>query len=112
NDIIERISEEEVPYWSLDKYLMTLSGVNGITINTIHQAKGLEYQAVILDQMNLGRIPYQMWNRSTGEFMPAAPDEVEDGRNLFYVAMSRAKRYLIITHNWNPSRFINIAAPT
>jgi superfamily I DNA/RNA helicase len=105
-EIIERISDEELPLWSLEKYFKTLSGVDGITINTIHQAKGLEYDAVILDQMNVGKIPYQFWDRTNRVYLPLTEESIGDGRKLFYVALSRAKKYLIVLHNWNPSMFI------
>ena len=35
-------------------------------------------------------------------------EDIENGKNQFYVAVSRAKKYLIILHNWKPSMFINI----
>jgi len=108
NDIIDRINTEEILFWDTEKYFKTLSGIDGVTINTIHQAKGLEYDAVILDQMNVGRIPFQAWDRVDREFLDATQKNIEDGKNLFYVALSRAKKKLIILHNWKPSMFIEL----
>ena len=105
-EIILRIDEKEKPFWKIEKYFKALSGVDGITINTIYQAKGLEYDAVILDQMNLGRIPHQRWDKVNKIYLPPTNDNIEDGRKLFYVAISRAKKHLIIIYNWNPSMFI------
>ncbi len=106
-DIIQRIDSNELAFWTAEKYFKTLSGVDGITINTIHQAKGLEYDAVILDQMNVGRIPFQIWDRVNRLYLPATQESITDGRNLFYVAVSRAKKILIILHNWNASMFVS-----
>lgn len=108
-DILERIKEDEIPFWTIGKYLKTLSEIDGITINTIHQAKGLEYDAVILDNINENKIPYQKCiDRRNWLYETLSPERIEDGRNLFYVALSRARKYLIILHNWKPSMFINL----
>jgi len=107
-EIIDLIDSEESTSWNLEKYSKTLSGVGGITINTIHQSKGLEYSAVILDNINTGRLPYQQWNRQARLFMPLTEGNLKDGKTLFYVGVSRAKLMLIITHNFNPSLLINV----
>jgi len=100
------LDEEEAKLWTFEKYIETLSGVSGITINTIHQAKGLEYEVVILNEINEGRIPYQVWNRANKEYLPLTEESREDGRTLLYVGVSRAKVALVILHNWKPSMFI------
>lgn len=106
DEIISQINEQEANSWTFEKYLQTIAGFSGITINTIHQAKGLEYDAVILNGMSGGRIPYQRWNRSARAYDPITPENFVDGKAKFYVGVSRAKLKLIITHNWNPSMFI------
>ncbi|NAY91382.1 UvrD-helicase domain-containing protein [Muricauda sp. JGD-17] len=106
DEIIELISDEEAPSWTVEKYFNTLSGINGITVNTIHQSKGLEYQSVILNGVNEGRIPYQVWNWDTQTREPLTEENLENGRTLLYVGMSRSKTILILLHNWNPSLFI------
>ncbi|MCK5117545.1 MAG: ATP-dependent helicase [Candidatus Aegiribacteria sp.] len=108
-EIIDLISEEEKQAWSIGEYLKTLAGVDGITCNTIHKAKGLEFDAVILNGMNENRIPYQkLINRSNWTYAELTTADIENGRNLFYVAVSRAKKYLILLHNWKPSMFIGL----
>lgn len=109
DDIISRIETDERADWLIEKYLKTLSGIEGITINTIHQAKGLEYDVVILDNINENRIPHQKFLGRQGDdyiYEELTEEAIDDGRNLFYVALSRAKRYLLILHNWKPSMFI------
>ena len=105
-ELLSLLDEEEVTQWTFEKYIETLSGIAGITINTIHQAKGLEYEVVILNEINEGKIPYQVWNKSNKEYLPLTEESREDGRTLLYVGVSRAKAVLVVLHNWKPSMFI------
>jgi len=109
DELNEIINSDERPFWSTRNYLETLAGVDGITCNTIHKAKGLEFDAVILNGMNENKIPYQkLLDRETWTYEELTEDGLLNGRNLFYVALSRAKKYLFILYNWKPSIFINI----
>ncbi len=65
----------------------------GVTLATIHAAKGLEWEAVIVAGCAEGSIPHA---QSTS--MEALPEE----RRLFYVAVTRARRHLLLT--WSRSR--------
>jgi DNA helicase-2/ATP-dependent DNA helicase PcrA len=56
---------------------------------TIHSAKGLEFEHVILAGAEEGIFPH---SRTLFE-----SDQLEEERRLFYVAMTRAKKKLIIT---------------
>ncbi|MDD3239756.1 MAG: 3'-5' exonuclease, partial [Lachnospira sp.] len=57
----------------------------GVHLQTMHGAKGLEFQAVFILDVNEGIIPYQK---------ALLEDEMEEERRMFYVAMTRAKEYL------------------
>lgn len=77
---------------------------NGLTVTTMHSAKGLEYDAVFLPEANEGLTPYKK---------AAKPEEMEEERRMFYVAMTRAKNHLHIydvreyyNKELEPSRFI------
>ena len=79
----------------------------GLQILTMHGAKGLEFTVVFLLDANEGNMPHR---RSS------MPSEIEEERRLFYVAMTRAKRYLHISYvlerfhrKMAPSRFIKEA---
>lgn len=61
---------------------------SGITLMTIHAAKGLEWPCVIVAGCNEGTIPSKQ---------SASNDGIEAERRLFYVAMTRAQDHLILT---------------
>src|SRR5690606_22760065 len=63
---------------------------NGITLMTIHSAKGLEFPVVFLVGMEEGLFPH---SRSLME-----PAEIEEERRLCYVGMTRAKERLYLTY--------------
>jgi len=108
-ELLNLIDKSEAEQWTFGKYVETLSGINGITVNTIHQAKGLEYDIVILNQMNENRIPYQKFLERQGNdyiYADLTEESMEDGRTLLYVGVSRAKAFLVVLHNWKPSMFI------
>ena len=58
-EIVDSINTEEAENWTLEKYFKTVSGIDGITVNTIHQAKGLEYDIVFLNGVSENRIHRQ-----------------------------------------------------
>ncbi len=62
-----------------------------VFVSTIHKAKGLEFDNVIVFDVIEGRLP-NFYNEGNSKGL------AEDARKL-YVAMSRAKRRLIITHS-------------
>ncbi|WP_394833857.1 DUF2067 family protein [Pendulispora rubella] len=81
-----------------------------VTLMTVHGAKGLEFQHVFLTGMEEDMFPYKSME-DRGE------EDMEEERRLAYVAITRARRHLLITHTsarqifgktrWGtPSRFI------
>jgi DNA helicase-2/ATP-dependent DNA helicase PcrA len=62
----------------------------GITLMTIHAAKGLEYPAVIVAGCNEGIIPSK-------QAVEGGDGDIEEERRLMYVAMTRAMNQLILT---------------
>ncbi len=78
---------------------------SGITVTTMHSAKGLEFDAVFLLEANEELTPYKK---------AAKPEELEEERRMFYVAMTRAKNHLHIyevkeyyNKELPPSRFLD-----
>jgi DNA helicase-2/ATP-dependent DNA helicase PcrA len=68
-----------------------LGEVEKVTLMTVHGAKGLEFELVLLTGMEEDMFPYR--NQE-----PRSPEEMEEERRLAYVAITRARRHLIVTH--------------
>ncbi|HVH62209.1 MAG TPA: ATP-dependent DNA helicase [Candidatus Dormibacteraeota bacterium] len=127
---------EGSPDHSLDAYmrhleLVLLSGEDdepasidlpdAVQIMTIHQAKGLEFDAVFVPSLVEGRVP-QSARSPRFELPPAVleplvrgrEDVIAEERRLLYVAMTRARRLLYLTfaeryegeRRWRESRFL------
>jgi superfamily I DNA/RNA helicase len=71
----------------------------GLTLSTIHSAKGLEWTAVFV----LGNTEKVFPSPGFG----LERNQVEEERRLYYVACSRARKYLYVTcsHNYRPASF-------
>lgn len=65
-----------------------------MTLSTIHSAKGLEWDSVFVIHAADGNIPAEL---ATG-----TPEDIEEERRLFYVALTRAKNSLFISR---PERY-------
>ncbi|HSK47636.1 MAG TPA: 3'-5' exonuclease, partial [Coriobacteriia bacterium] len=61
-----------------------------LVLSTMHSAKGLEFDVVYVIHAADGNIPSDM---ATG-----SAEEIEEERRLFYVACTRAKNHLYVTH--------------
>jgi DNA helicase-2/ATP-dependent DNA helicase PcrA len=82
-----------------------------VVLMTVHGAKGLEFAHVIVTGMEEEMFPYRGLD-------PGEGDELEEERRLAYVAITRARQHLMMTHTqmrqifgktrWNrPSRFLS-----
>ena len=61
-----------------------------LTLSTIHQAKGLEWRVVFVIRISEGQFPHVKSSENE--------EDLEEERRLFYVAATRAKEELILTH--------------
>ena len=109
------VAAEKLPalieWLALRSDLDSLSGqTHAVTMMTIHSAKGLEFPVVFVAGMEEGIFPHTSY-----EGDPAA---VEEERRLAYVAITRARKKLYLTHAATrrtygsvqanpPSRFLN-----
>lgn len=95
-EIYEDLQMEAERFFTVDEWLEYIEGLKykslavneydrGVNIVTMHGSKGLEYQVVFIIDANQGIIPT---NRAIRD------NETEEERRVFYVAMTRAKKYL------------------
>nr|XP_019705328.1 ATP-dependent DNA helicase SRS2-like protein At4g25120 isoform X1 [Elaeis guineensis] len=89
---------------------------NAVTLTTIHQSKGLEWDIVFIVKANETEIP--LLHEFNGSVKEGAAT-LEEERRLLYVAMTRARKKLYISHvimdsSWQllqPSRFLKEIPP-
>ncbi len=65
----------------------------GVTLSTLHAAKGLEWEGVALVGVQEGTLPFAL---------AQSPEQVAEERRLLYVGITRAKRHLWVS--WAVSR--------
>lgn len=75
------------------------SAGRGVHLLTLHRAKGLEWDAVLLPHVEEGELPVRR-------------GDVDEERRLFYVGLTRARRHLLVTWTGRPSRFLEEAGLT
>jgi DNA helicase-2/ATP-dependent DNA helicase PcrA len=85
----------------------------GVTLASLHSAKGLEWEAVFLVGLAEGLVPISLAD---------TPDDVAEERRLLYVGITRARRHLQLSYakartaggnaNRRHSRFLNGLWPT
>lgn len=80
-DLTRRIAHQDAPV------------MNGVTLASLHSAKGLEWDAVFLCGLNEGLMPISF--AQTG-------DEIDEERRLLYVGITRARERLSLS--WSLSR--------
>lgn len=95
--------DEKAENITLDEFLMEISLVSNtdqadsiygkVSLMTIHSAKGLEFEAVIIAGVEEGLIPHTSFGFVASSFEA----DLEEERRLFYVAITRAKKYLVMT---------------
>ena len=82
-----------------------IEDIDTISLMTIHAAKGLEFDAVFIGSLVAGRFP--TYNRKDKievpdelikETLPVGDEHIGEERRLFYVGLTRAKRYLYLTY--------------
>ncbi len=120
NEVLAEIEEAARPYASFEEWFAHIgeytealkkkerkkdSAREGVSLMTLHAAKGLEFNTVFLIEANEGRMPYKK---------AVSEKAAEEERRLFYVGMTRAKDVLKICYvkekngkEAAPSRFVD-----
>jgi DNA helicase-2/ATP-dependent DNA helicase PcrA len=93
------INEEFTNDKSLSKFLQNISlmtdqdneeGQDSVTLMSVHSAKGLEYRSVFVVGLEENLFPSYM--------SLSSPDQIDEERRLFYVAITRAEEFLTLTY--------------
>ena len=95
--VAQKFDTEQPPH-GIEKFLMEVSlateeeridtADGATTLLTAHSAKGLEYDIVVIAGMEEGLFPHSLSQE---------PSEIEEERRLFYVALTRARKKILIT---------------
>ena len=103
-DVLEELSEAAKPYKTYQEWFKKIEEYgeelkkqarerqekkDGITLATMPSSKGLEYRAVFIIDANETITPHKK---------ALLPEDIEEERRLFYVAVTRAKDWLYICH--------------
>ncbi len=86
---------------------------SGVNLLTAHSSKGLEFDYVFL--LGCTKEAWEKGGRGTGYGFPdnmvtrytADGDEQEESRRLFYVAMTRAKKYLYVSYHTSDKNMVD-----
>lgn len=99
SEILDELQKKSKEYSNLIDWIEYLEGIKdydkrnneqeqNINILTVHAAKGLEWDCVIIPDINEGEYPF---HRAKTE------SEFEEERRIFYVGLTRAKKHLVLT---------------
>jgi DNA helicase-2/ATP-dependent DNA helicase PcrA len=72
----------------------TMTDGSQVSLMTVHSAKGLEFDTVFLTGMEESIFPYKGVDQGRGD----SEEDLDEERRLAYVAITRARRRLVITH--------------
>lgn len=117
DEILDEIQESSRAFSDIEEFLQNIEDVkektknnqedvtDGVILTTMHQSKGLEFSVVFVCGLSEGIIPHKL---------SKSFDEIEEERRLFYVAVTRAKKYLFLSsfksrfeHDMDRTRFLD-----
>ena len=68
-----------------------------VRLMTLHAAKGLEFEAVFLPALEEGILPFAGFGGNAATPEALAPEVLAEERRLFYVGLTRARRFLCLS---------------
>ena len=75
-------------------------GENAVRLMTVHASKGLEFEVVFIVGLEEGLFPHQRINEEK-----ISPEEAEEERRLFYVALTRARQKIFLSYTQSRTLF-------
>ncbi|MDR1316665.1 MAG: ATP-dependent helicase, partial [Spirochaetales bacterium] len=96
--------------------------VEAVNILTIHASKGLEFDHVFIAGLEEGLLPFTLYDGDSSPDSIATNTKIEEEKRLLYVAMTRARTGLYLSHarsrmfqgrklDYGPSRFLRHLEP-
>ena len=82
---------------------------NAVRLATMHRVKGLEFDEMILASVNDGIVPLNHALENKGDEVEKRSADVEE-RGLMYVALTRAKKRVLILSYGTPSSYLGLDA--
>ncbi len=113
-EILNTIIEEAAPFKTTKEWLdyvdeqdltfkQKMEGnYDGVTISTMHKAKGLEWDEVFVMGCNHGQIPYIHKNNEGKDEC-----DIEEERRLMYVAITRARKHCYLMRNTQKKDYVD-----
>ena len=97
-----RNNRVDIDNLGIDDLGIYASPSTALKLSTLHNAKGREYDAVAMIDLHEGRIP---------SFYARTEEDYDEQKRLFYVGITRAKRYLLYStddtgRRNGPSRYL------
>lgn len=96
--LIENAHNGDLAHFTVGTFARQGRDRDRVFLTTLHGAKGLEFNAVIMPGLEEGRMPDSR----------ATPDEIAESRRLFYVGMTRARAEVRLMFNRRPSPFVTL----
>lgn len=113
NELVEQyegaIKSAGIPVCRIRRSVAEDRRTSGLRLATMHRVKGLEFDYVIVAGVNDGVIPLAVSHSSEAEAFEAAENETRE-RALLYVAVTRAKRGVLIGSHGKKSFFLKDAS--
>jgi superfamily I DNA/RNA helicase len=102
NRIKALLNKNRTKYQELHGKMVSWNSDPGISVGTYHSAKGLEFYTVLLPYCSKDRIPDPNKIIALNDIKEALSEEAK----LIYVAVTRAKHRLVLTHTGEPTEVI------
>jgi superfamily I DNA/RNA helicase/mRNA-degrading endonuclease RelE of RelBE toxin-antitoxin system len=101
----DALQGRDIPTYQVSRETYDDRSQPGVRIATMHRVKGLEFERVIVASVNDGVVPLQSVLNDT-EDEAVREDKAFRERALFYVALTRAKRDVLVTTSGEPSELL------
>ncbi|WP_433533003.1 UvrD-helicase domain-containing protein [Micromonospora sp. CA-263727] len=83
-------------------------GVDGVRVDTMHRMKGLEFQCLAVVGLDAGVLPAPNALTSAAEDAHAHRQDLQRERCLLFVALTRARDVLYLSHSGTPSQLLPV----